>query len=153
PGRFDPLFYRVDDGLVGTVPPTLSLRATVERLVAGVSATVGVGDSRLTGAIATRFYEDAMAYARQHAPLLARLAARYRLGVVSNFYGNLDAVCDELGLAPYLTVTVDSTAVGCRKPDARIFRHALDRLHADPAAAAFVGDSLARDMMGARTVG
>src|SRR2546425_538316 len=35
--RFDPLFYAADDALVGAVPPTLPLRETVFRLVAGLA--------------------------------------------------------------------------------------------------------------------
>jgi putative hydrolase of the HAD superfamily len=72
---------------------------------------------------------------------------------VSNFYGNLQAVCDEAGLTPSTTVTVDSTLVGCKKPDPRIFQAALDALRASPAEAVFVGDSLRRDMAGARGMG
>ena len=85
--------------------------------------------------------------------VLADLAGRYRLGVVSNFYGNLATVCNDLGLRPHLNVMVDSTDLGWTKPDPRLFRHALDALGVDPARAVFVGDSLSRDMAGARAVG
>jgi len=153
PERFTEMFYRVDDGLVGTVEPALSLRETVQRLVAGVSRAVGVADPEVTERIETRFYIDSMTYARRSAPLLAQLAERYRLGVVSNFYGNLTTVCAELGLGQYMNVIVDSAEVGWVKPDARIFGHALDRLRVSPAASTFVGDSPLRDMAGARAIG
>jgi putative hydrolase of the HAD superfamily len=151
--HFDPIFYRIDDSLVRTIPPTLSLRDTVQRLVAAVSEAAGLRDPRLTDGIATRFYEDALTYARDNLPLLSQLAERYRLGVVSNFYGNLTTVCDELGFGPYLSVIMDSAEVGWLKPDARIFRQALDHLCLPPTSAAFVGDSFRRDMAGARFVG
>jgi putative hydrolase of the HAD superfamily len=150
--EFAPLFYRVDDALVGAIPVTLSLRETVERLVDGVSAGLGV-DAARTGRIATRFLACATECARTSADLLEQLARRYRLGVVSNFYGNLETVCGDLGLRPYLRVMVDSTAVGCTKPDARIFHHALEELGAEAHDAVFVGDSPGRDMAGARDVG
>ena len=60
--------------------------------------------------------------------VLARLSRRHRLGVVSNFYGNLGAVCADAGLTALFDVIADSTAVGWTKPDPRIFRHALDAL-------------------------
>jgi putative hydrolase of the HAD superfamily len=85
--------------------------------------------------------------------VLSELARRYPLGIVSNFYGNLDAVCEELGIRALFRVIVDSEQVGCRKPDPRIFRHALDELGVKPADATFVGDSPSRDMAGARGVG
>jgi putative hydrolase of the HAD superfamily len=94
-----------------------------------------------------------MSCAHDNTRLLSQLAGRYRLGMVSNFYGNLATVCDELGLRPYLGVIADSTDVGWTKPDPHIFRHALDELGVTAAEAAFVGDSLARDMAGARGIG
>ena len=84
---------------------------------------------------------------------VARLARRYRLGIVSNFYGNLARVCEDVGIGSLFSVLVDSAEVGCAKPDPRIFRVALDALGVGPAAATFVGDSLPRDMAGARAVG
>ena len=89
---------------------------------------------------------------RDSARVLAGLARRHRLGVVSNFYGNLGAVCAGAGLAPVLGVITDSSAVGWSKPDPRIFRHALDALGVSPEDAAFVGDSRPRDMEGARAL-
>ncbi len=129
--RFDPIFHRADDALVGTVPETLSFRDTVHRLVAGVSAGLGVAEATLT----------------------ARVAARYRLGLVSNFYGNLETVCADLGLHGLFAVIVDSARVGWTKPDPRIFHRALSGVGAAPSGATFVGDSPSRDMAGARGVG
>jgi HAD superfamily hydrolase (TIGR01549 family) len=153
PDDFATLFYRADDALVGAVPAALSLRDTVQRLVDGISAALNVDDTRLTDRIATQFLERATTCARDNARLLSDLASRYRLGIVSNFYGNLVTVCDELGLRSHLGVIVDSSAVGWTKPDPRIFQRALDGLGVKAGDAAFVGDSLPRDMAGARAVG
>lgn len=150
---FDPVFYKADDALVGAVPPALPLAETVDRVFTGVSAGLGVADARLTERLAARFVDDCRAHLATSAAVLARLAARYRLGIVSNFYGNLAAICAESGLAPVLGVVADSAVVGCGKPDARIFRHALDALGVAPSAATFVGDSRPRDMEGARALG
>ena len=150
---FDPIFYEADDALVGDVPATLPLADTVQRVFTGVSAGLGVADARVTERLAARFVADCRAHLAASAAVLGRLAARYRLGIVSNFYGNLAAICAETGLAPLLGVVADSTVVGCGKPDARIFRHALDALGVAPAAATFVGDSRPRDMEGARALG
>src|SRR5207237_10093981 len=46
-----------------------------------------------------------------------------------------------------------STEVGRTKPDPRIFAHALRELGGEASEATFVGDSLARDMSGARGIG
>jgi putative hydrolase of the HAD superfamily len=81
------------------------------------------------------------------------LKKRYRLGIVSNFYGNLEAVCRSAGLAPLFSVMVDSHCVGAEKPDPKIFHAALETLHAMPETTVFVGDSLRRDREGARRAG
>lgn len=151
--QFDPVFYRADDALVGAVAETLSFRDTVHRLVAGVSEGLEVDDERITERIATRFLESAYACLGASAALLARLARRYQLGLVSNFYGNLGRVCDDVGIRALFSTVVDSTRVGWRKPDPRIFEHALRAVGVVAGAAAFVGDSPSRDMMGARDVG
>jgi len=152
PAAFDPIFYAADDALVGTVPADLPLAATVRRIFAAVSAGLGVRDDHLTERLADRFIADARTSLRDSARVLARLAQHHRLGVVSNFYGNLGAVCADAGLTDVLAVIVDSTAVGWTKPDPRIFRHALDALSVSASEAAFVGDSRPRDMEGARAM-
>ncbi|PYM66115.1 MAG: hypothetical protein DMD79_03520 [Candidatus Rokuibacteriota bacterium] len=149
---FDPIFYQVDDALVGRVPSTLSLEETVSRLVTGVALGLGCPDQRLTDRVAKRFRDETLATVRGHVPLLERLARRYRLGIVSNFYGNLASVCHEIGLADLFSALVDSTCVGSAKPEAAIFRHALAALAVQAPRAVFVGDSPVRDMAGARGV-
>jgi putative hydrolase of the HAD superfamily len=153
PERFDPIFYAADDALVGAVPATLLLRDIVVRLVQSVTQALGLRDFTLIDRIANRFLEETRDRLSMNTTLLGRLSRRYRLGVVSNFYGNLATVCYEAGLSPFLTVVVDSACVGYVKPDPRIFFTALAELRIDPAQALFVGDSLRRDMAGARAIG
>ncbi len=56
-------------------------------------------------------------------------------------------------LASLFAIAVDSVEVGSSKPDARIFHAALGPLGVSPKRAVFVGDSLSRDMAGAKGVG
>ena len=151
--RFDPIFHAADDALVGSVPPSLPFRDTVRSVATGVARGLGIADSDLSTGVADAFVDQALAVARRNVPILARLAGRYKLGVVSNFYGNLRTVCDDVGVLPFFGVVVDSVWAGCSKPDPLIFRRAVDGLRVAPAEAAFVGDSLSRDMAGARAVG
>jgi putative hydrolase of the HAD superfamily len=152
--EFDPVFYAADDALVGTIPGTLSFEDTVLRLFRGVASGLGLpAPEREAARLAARFRADSQARLQANAPLLRRLAARYRLGIVSNFYGNLATVCEDVGLRPYFTTLVDSAVVGFRKPQPEIFHQALARLGLEAAAAVFVGDSLGRDMAGACRVG
>lgn len=152
PARFDRAFYDADDALVGNLPPDLSLAATVERLAGGLAQRLG-GEETAARRVGSRFTQEAFWALAQSASLLASLAPRYRLGVVSNFYGNLVAVCREAGLAPYLAAAVDSAVVGAAKPDPRIFEEALRQIAAAPEDTCVIGDSPARDMTGARRMG
>ena len=153
PARFDPVFYAADDALVGAVPESLTLHETVHRVADGVAQALRPDDAALGSRVAARFLADARACFELNAPILERLARRHRLGVVSNFYGNLATVCDNAQVRRYFGVIVDSARVGLSKPDPRIFMKALDALGIEPVRAVMVGDSLARDMAGARAAG
>jgi putative hydrolase of the HAD superfamily len=153
PARFDAVFYAADDALVGAVPETFPLEETVSRVADGVAMGLRPDDAKLGSRVAARFLADARKCFASNAPILERLAHRYRLGVVSNFYGNLSTVCDNAQVRRYFGVIVDSARVGLSKPDPRIFMKALDALGIEPVRAVMVGDSLARDMAGARAAG
>jgi HAD superfamily hydrolase (TIGR01509 family) len=151
--RFEPVFYAADDALVGAISPSLSFHETARAVAVAVAQGLGLSDDSLSDGVARAFVDEALAVARRNIPLLARLAEHYQLGIVSNFYGNLLTVCDDIGVRPFFGVIVDSVWAGCTKPDPRIFRRAVDGLRVAPAEATFVGDSPARDMAGARAIG
>lgn len=153
PARFDPVFYAADDALVGSVPETFSLQETVRRVAGDVARQLRPDDAALGSRVAARFLADARVCFEANAPILERLARRYRLGIVSNFYGNLATVCDNAQVRRYFGVIVDSARVGLSKPDPRIFVTAVEALGIEPGRAVMVGDSLARDMAGARAAG
>jgi putative hydrolase of the HAD superfamily len=80
-------------------------------------------------------------------------AAGLRLGVVSNADGRAAAILQATGLAASLDVIVDSHLEGVEKPDAEIFRRALERLGVAAEASIFVGDIVSIDVVGARNAG
>ena len=80
--------------------------------------------------------------------------AGLRLAVISNTEdGRLRDSLEAAGLGGRFDLTVDSHLVGCRKPDAAIFRLALEQLGVEAGEAAFVGDSYAHDALAAHAVG
>ncbi|GAA2710273.1 MULTISPECIES: HAD family hydrolase [Streptomyces] len=81
--------------------------------------------------------------------------AGWRLGVVTNgMVDNQTAKLRRAGLYDLVDAVVISEAVEIRKPDARIFHHALTRLGAQPGPhAVMVGDSLENDIAGAHHAG
>jgi putative hydrolase of the HAD superfamily len=91
-----------------------------------------------------------------HALLEALRDRDLRLGLVSNAIdppGLLHRDLEELGVSERLDVAVFSSEVGRRKPDAAIFRRALDALGTEPERALFVGDRIATDIEGAAALG
>jgi HAD superfamily hydrolase (TIGR01509 family) len=76
-----------------------------------------------------------------------------RLAVVSNANGTLRSVLERVGVAALVDVIVDSHEEGVEKPDARIFRIALERVGVPAEHAVHVGDLYHVDVVGARSAG
>jgi putative hydrolase of the HAD superfamily len=167
PDAFEVSFFTADDALVGSLATSTDLSGTVHALVANLESELarrgagadktGIANGRSDGdrsvRVASRFLAEASAAFARNRPVLEALRERYRLGIVSNFYGNLEAVCHSAGLTSLFAVLVDSHCVGAEKPDPAIFHVALEALRAAPEATVFVGDSLRRDREGARRAG
>lgn len=88
-------------------------------------------------------------------PVLDALAARHRLGLVSNYYlaRPLRRSLDRLGIRSRLAAAVVSAEVGWVKPRPEPFLAALAALEAEPARCVFVGDNPAADVAGAAALG
>jgi FMN phosphatase YigB (HAD superfamily) len=146
------------DGLIGT----LGLEPMIERHVGwqldhldGL-ALLPDRDRRsiFHRAIVDGFVAPARAAAASSARVLAELVAGgYTVGVVSNGCGNVDVLCRDLGLAPHLSLILDSRRVGLSKPDPALFRHAAARLDLPATSVMMVGDSFDRDIRPAKSVG
>ncbi len=147
-------FYHAD-GLCSSDPQivSLGLRPLMIRHVRSQFAALGLEDDEKEREMVEAFCTESERFLRRNARLLRRMRGRYRMGLVSNFYGNVATLCDEAGLAPALDVILDSTVVGMSKPDPRIFRSAIERLQLLPEEVICVGDSFERDIIPARELG
>jgi putative hydrolase of the HAD superfamily len=86
--------------------------------------------------------------------VLGRLRqAGYRMAVVSNADGRVESWLRHKGLGTFFETIVDSHVVGIEKPDAGIFRIALERTGFEPRQAIHVGDLYSVDVVGARGAG
>ncbi|MDQ3953456.1 MAG: HAD-IA family hydrolase [Actinomycetota bacterium] len=94
-----------------------------------------------------RLYDDVL-------PALHQLSERgYRLGLISNFERWLEEMLVELEVGHIFDVAVISGIEGVEKPDASIYRRALDKAGVGPNGAVHVGDSPGLDVEPARSVG
>ena len=146
----------------GDAPELAALRAWVPgyRLAvwAAALATFGIQDERLARDLAERYGRERRA---RHAvfsdavPALEWARGRYsKLGLVTNGASCLQR--EKLaasGLKRYFDVVVVSGEVGVGKPAAPIYTQTIDLLGVDAGAAAMIGDSLERDVEGARAAG
>lgn len=100
---------------------------------------------------------DCDAYARdcvaKAIPVLEALAARYPVVLVSNFYGNVNAVLDAYGIRHFFGAVIESSVVGVRKPSPEIFAMGVRALGFLPGECAAVGDSYRKDMVPAKAAG
>ncbi len=152
--RFDRAFYDSDDALPGRFDlDGLDLEQTLRLQVRGVLDALAPERAERAPEIAGRFAEDSRRQFRALRPALERLARRYRLGVVSNFYGNLDGILRAEGLRAHFSVVADSGVLGVTKPDPEIFLYAARALSARPEDCVMVGDSVPRDIKGAAAAG
>jgi putative hydrolase of the HAD superfamily len=147
-------FYTADQ-LCYNAPDVVSmgLRSLMKHHVRLQFAALNLKDLAKEEEIAERFCVQTECTLERNAQLLKRLKPVYRLGVISNFYGNVATLCREAALADSLDLIIDSARVGVSKPDPEIFRIALSKLDLAPAQAIFIGDSYERDIAPARQLG
>ena len=152
--RFNRAFYASDDALPSRFPlRDLSLERTLELQVRCVLESLAPDRKNAGQIIVGRFLSDSRGHFRRNKPVLERLQKKYRLGIVSNFYGNLESVLASEGLRGFFDTVADSGVVGVLKPSPDIFRHALRALGSSPEESVMVGDSIPRDMRGAESLG
>ena len=84
--------------------------------------------------------------------VLAQLRERYKLVLVSNFYGNIEAILADFRLTFFERV-VESAVVGVRKPDPAIYRLGVEATGCSPVEVLVVGDSYGKDIVPAGQVG
>jgi putative hydrolase of the HAD superfamily len=133
---------------------TVGMREMMDRHVAWQFQKLGIQNLGLQEALSAAFHEPASRAMTRNAAMLKTLHDQgLRLGIISNFYGNVEALCQEFGYMPYLNVILDSAVVGLRKPDLKIFERATSTLGVAAGQTLFVGDSFERDIIPAKALG
>jgi putative hydrolase of the HAD superfamily len=147
-------FYAADEAAYGDPRVgSMSLDDLIEFHVGAQLAGLGIEEPRLRQQLVDGFVESTRSALRDSRAQLSRLSPAYRLGVVSNFYGNVGRILSDHDFDPLLSVVADSNVVGAAKPDARIFDYALAELGAAPGETLHVGDSYERDVEAAHRIG
>jgi HAD superfamily hydrolase (TIGR01509 family) len=147
--------FRATDGVLERQPRvrTMGFRAMIDAQAQLLRERLPDGAGVDAAQIATQFHAEAVAVIARNRPILERLGTRYRLGIVSNFAGNLEPCLNELELRRYFTVAVDSAIVGIAKPDPRLFESVLATLDVPPSRAWMIGDNFETDIRPAGALG
>src|SRR5271156_2290424 len=111
------------------------------------------GRHRLVEAVTKSFVRETAAGLAHSRDVIAPLHRRFTMGIVSNFYGNLDRILEEAKLDRFFAAVADSSRVGIFKPDQGIFEAALKKIRCTAESAAMIGDSLAKDCAPAHKLG
>ncbi len=124
-----------------------------ERIRGSLAAEGPKGRYRIVERISAAFVEETRRGLEHSRAVLKELKVQYRIGVVSNFYGNLDRVLADSSLAALVDAVIDSSRVAMFKPEPGIFDAALRALGVPAPEAAMVGDSLEKDCAPAHRLG
>lgn len=84
--------------------------------------------------------------------VLEQLKDRFRLILVSNFYGNIHAILRDFRLE-YFESIIESAVVGVRKPDPAIWQLGIDAAGVPAENCLVIGDSFDKDIVPAQSVG
>ncbi len=103
--------------------------------------------------IADSCYQYVLDVLERTRPVVEALAARYKLVLVSNFYGNIQTILKDFGLYDFFSDIVESSVVGVRKPDPAIYRLGVEAMGFPAGNVLVVGDSFSKDVVPAKKVG
>ena len=103
--------------------------------------------------IAAYCYDVAKDNVSKSKEVLEKLANKYPLVLVSNFYGNIETVLKDFGILECFKKVVESAKVGVRKPDPAIFEIGVKALGLKPEEVLVVGDSIKNDIDPAKKLG
>ncbi len=151
--RFSRAFYGADDSLILENPVSLTLTEIVHEQVKRVLEGLDCFSRELQKKVAEEFLKKSFVNIEKNLEILKRLKKRFKIGIISNNYGNLKEICRETGLLNVLDVMVDSNLVGAIKPSRKIFFEGLTALGVTPEEAVMVGDNIKRDIIGALSIG
>ena len=105
------------------------------------------------GKVADSCYEYVLEVLKVTRPVIEELAKKYKLVLVSNFYGNIQTILNDFGLLDFFDEIIESSVVGVRKPDPAIYRLGVEAMAFEAENVLVVGDSFSKDVVPAKAVG
>lgn len=104
-------------------------------------------------AISNQCYNFVRNLISEEKPFLSKLHEKYPMILVSNFYGNVQAVLKDFDIIDCFDNIIESAVVGIRKPDPAIFALGVEQINLPPSEIVVIGDSYTKDIVPAQANG
>lgn len=89
----------------------------------------------------------------QNKRVLTELRRKFKVGLITNFYGNITAVLRDYALNDIFECVVESAREGVRKPDPTLYKIGIKKIKSQPENVLVIGDSIKNDIRSAKTLG
>jgi epoxide hydrolase-like predicted phosphatase len=123
---------------------------TVDELFQYVRKELGLAPGEFPDLYARFFAGDRVDY--ELVDFIRSLKPKYKIGIISNAWGDLHKMLDQWGITDAFDIIVGSGDEGILKPDPKIYKIALERLGVKPEEAVFI-DDFNENIEGARKQG
>ena len=107
---------------------------------------------KISNQIADFCYQFVIENLKISKPVVYKMAEKYPLVLVSNFYGNINSILRDFNIDCFKHV-IESAVVGVRKPDPKIFQMGVDKMNLKTEEVIVVGDSYKKDIIPAHSIG
>jgi putative hydrolase of the HAD superfamily len=154
--QYERAYLAAEKKLISSVYVNLSFKDIFKQGLTNQLEYLYPGERRkiqtLSSQLLELLYDDVISKIEEAKAVLWSLKKEFKLGLVSNFYGNLKEICQELDLCMFDTI-IDSEVVGIRKPDPGIFSLAIKELILNANDCIVAGDSYDNDIAPAKELG
>ncbi|MBR5848810.1 MAG: HAD family hydrolase [Bacteroidaceae bacterium] len=129
----------------------IKIKIQFDYLVAQGATHLAVGNK--AAEIAEGCYSQVLETLKTTCDIVEELSKNRPTVLVTNFYGNMPVVLKEFSLEKYFDTIVESSVVGIRKPDPRLFALGVEALGLPAEDIVVIGDSYRKDIAPARSLG
>ena len=157
---YEKAYVFAENNITRQIKPGFDFKQTLEKQIqfqieylVKMNLLADIDPNALVGELTDLCYYDVTNTINETRKYLDELYESYPLGIISNFYGNLDTVLKEFSIDKYFTSIVDSEIIGIKKPDPKIFIYSLAEMNISPGDAWMIGDSYDRDIQPAKKAG
>lgn len=147
--------YTFSDNLI--IENSLALNSDLHQLnelmCKHIASFLNITNFTETKKVAHAITNEQTFYLNRNLQIINKLSLNYKLGIISNFTGNLEKILDEFTISKHLDFILDSYHIGFKKPDLNIFKIAIKSCGVSPSQILYIGDNPTNDIYPALELG